>query len=280
MNYYQFHIGDFNSATRHLTIVERSLYRDLIDMYYDTEQAINASDFDRLARRLMCRTDDEKTALQYVLDEFFTLDGDLYTHERCECEIQEYQAKREQQSRAGKASAEKRLSKKSTSDDENQTSVKGNLTDVERSLNDPSTNHKPLTINQEPLTNDLKTHTLAPDENSPSEILNLWNPNLKQTNDFLKMSGLPVFTQHEFDRFRLPFLSYYADQINNGLLQTNKLNTKMVQWIKSDYKNKDSPQNTPKYDHRNVNDVWKQPQERVEYNEANLPDAPSDMEFL
>lgn len=147
MNYYQFHIGDFNSATRHLTLVERSLYRDLIDMYYDTEQAIDGSDFDRLARRLMCRTDDEKTALQYVLGEFFTLDGDLYTHERCECEIQEYQAKREQQSRAGKASAEKRLSKKSASNDKNQTSVEGDLTDVERTLNKPSTNHKPLTNN-------------------------------------------------------------------------------------------------------------------------------------
>ena len=157
MNYYQFHIGDFNSATRHLTIVERSLYRDLIDMYYDTERAIDGSNFDRLARRLMCRTDDEKTALQYVLDEFFTLDGDLYTHERCEREIQEYQAKREQQSKAGKASAEKRLNKKTASDVKNQTPVEDDLTNVERSLNEPSTNHKPLTNNHKPITSSNKS---------------------------------------------------------------------------------------------------------------------------
>ena len=38
MNYYQHHIGDFNNATRHLSLVERAIYRDLLDMYYDTEQ--------------------------------------------------------------------------------------------------------------------------------------------------------------------------------------------------------------------------------------------------
>ena len=29
MNFYQHHIGDFNNATRHLTRLERSIYRDL-----------------------------------------------------------------------------------------------------------------------------------------------------------------------------------------------------------------------------------------------------------
>ncbi len=148
MNYYQHHIGDFNSATRHLTLVERALYRDLIEMYYDTEQAIDASDFERLARRLLCRTEDEKTALQYVLSEFFTLEGDHYYQSRCEREIAEYQAKREQQVKAGKASAAKRASvnKANTGDSTNDTS-----TTVEPKSNDRSTNHKPLTNNQEPV---------------------------------------------------------------------------------------------------------------------------------
>ncbi|WP_139121453.1 YdaU family protein, partial [Acinetobacter baumannii] len=54
MNYYQHHIGDFNNATRHLSLIERAIYRDLLDMYYDTEKAIDASSIDRLARRLQC----------------------------------------------------------------------------------------------------------------------------------------------------------------------------------------------------------------------------------
>ncbi|MCY3212700.1 DUF1376 domain-containing protein, partial [Acinetobacter baumannii] len=27
MNYYQHHIGDFNNATRHLSLIERAIYR-------------------------------------------------------------------------------------------------------------------------------------------------------------------------------------------------------------------------------------------------------------
>ena len=50
MNYYQHHIGDFNNATRHLSLIERAIYRDLLDMYYDTEKAIDASNLERLNR--------------------------------------------------------------------------------------------------------------------------------------------------------------------------------------------------------------------------------------
>ena len=37
MKHYPHHIRDFNQATRHLTRIERSVYRDLMDLYYDTE---------------------------------------------------------------------------------------------------------------------------------------------------------------------------------------------------------------------------------------------------
>ena len=56
MNYYQHHIGDFNNATRHLTRVERSLYRDLIELYYDTEKYLT-DDVDWLERKMMARTE-------------------------------------------------------------------------------------------------------------------------------------------------------------------------------------------------------------------------------
>jgi uncharacterized protein YdaU (DUF1376 family) len=75
MNHYPHHIGDFNNATRHLTRVERSLYRDLIDLYYHTEQALN-SDMEKLARRVLVRSQEEREALDLVIEEFFVLRDD------------------------------------------------------------------------------------------------------------------------------------------------------------------------------------------------------------
>lgn len=89
MNFYNFHINDFNAATRHLSHLERSFYRDLIDMYYDTEKPITG-DLVALCRRLAVRTDDERQALQNVLDEFFTLKNGSYRHARIDREIKNY----------------------------------------------------------------------------------------------------------------------------------------------------------------------------------------------
>lgn len=89
MNFYNFHINDFNAATRHLSHLERSFYRDLIDMYYDTEKPITG-DLVALCRRLAVRNDDERQALQNVLDEFFTLKNCSYRHARIDREIKNY----------------------------------------------------------------------------------------------------------------------------------------------------------------------------------------------
>lgn len=91
MNTYPHHIGDFNTATRHLSRLERGLYRDMLDMYYDAETALDGSDFGLLARRLLCRSDDELAALQFLLDEYFELQDDgRYVQARCEREIEFY----------------------------------------------------------------------------------------------------------------------------------------------------------------------------------------------
>lgn len=110
MNHYPHHIGDFNSATRHLTFVERALYRELLDVYYDTERPLNA-DLSRLARRVLAHTEVERAALQSVLEEFFVLLDDGWHNARCDREIAAYRQKQEQQSRAGQASAAKRKRK-------------------------------------------------------------------------------------------------------------------------------------------------------------------------
>ncbi|MCP5244840.1 MAG: YdaU family protein [Burkholderiales bacterium] len=162
MHSYQHHIKDFNNATRHLTRVERSLYRDAIELYYETEQPLPADDFDRLARRLMAVTDEEKTALKMVLDEFFDLTGNVYSHDRCDEEIEKFHNAQTAKSVAGKASAEARRKRQEA---RKESRKKQNLTDVEQPLNSVdtedqqnATNHKPITKNQEPL-NTVKTHT-------------------------------------------------------------------------------------------------------------------------
>lgn len=158
MNYYQHHIGDFNNATRHLSLIERAIYRDLLDMYYDTESAIDASNMDRLARRMQCSTEEQVKALMYVLEEFFTLNDGLYVNNRCEREIAEFHGKRKQASEAGKASAKKRAAKKQQNQGGGSSTgeqpINDNSTTVETPLNEnltdvqPTINHKPLTNNQ------------------------------------------------------------------------------------------------------------------------------------
>lgn len=145
MNYYKHHIGDFDRATRHLTRVERSIYRDLLDVYYDTEQALTL-DMQALCRRVIARTDEEATAVEQVLNEFFTKTPSGWYHDRCEEEIDAFKSSNSQKSAAGKASAAKREAKR-------QQALNGISTDVEQTLNGTPTNHKPLTINHKPLTN-------------------------------------------------------------------------------------------------------------------------------
>ena len=159
MNYYPHHIGDFNNATRHLTRVERALYRDAIELYYDTEQPLPGDDFDYLAKRLLAVSNEEKSALRDVLNEFFALDGSVYRHSRCDAEIAKYRASAEAKRKAGKASAEKR---------------QRNATSVEHVLNGCATNQKPRTKNQEPRKAESTTPPGKPDGfDFRSELLKL-----------------------------------------------------------------------------------------------------------
>jgi len=137
VHFYQKNIGDFNNATRHLTRVERSLFSDAIELYYDTEKPLT-SDVNKLNRLLLAHSQDEKDALLTVLAEFFTLTDDGYFNKRCNEEILKYQSYMDSKSKAGKASAEKRAKQKATC--------------VKHVFNTRATkqNQEPLTINQEP----------------------------------------------------------------------------------------------------------------------------------
>ena len=108
MHYYPHHIADFNNATRHLGRLERSIYRDCIEMYYDNEGPLDGTDLERLQRRLLCHSDAEKSALDFVLNEFFEEEGGMYMNGRCDREIVAYKSRDKEASKKQEAANERK----------------------------------------------------------------------------------------------------------------------------------------------------------------------------
>ncbi len=159
MHSYHHNIKTFNSATRHLTRVERALYRDLIELYYDTEKPLTGC-FDRLARLVIAHSDEDKNALKYVLAEFFELTGGVYTHSFCDDEIEKFQANNSAKAKAGRASAEARKKKAAERKRQREQAKEQDLTPVEHVLNTSQAsvhNHKPITNNHKPITTSNNT---------------------------------------------------------------------------------------------------------------------------
>lgn len=138
MNYYPFNISDFSYATRHLSIIEKAIYRELLDLYYDRESPLENNP-EKLSK-LIC-ANDRLTDVERVLNEFFTLTENGWQNNTCDRIISEYHSKLETASRAGKASARARAKKHA---------IPSQSTTVERPLNDRATNQEPITKNQEP----------------------------------------------------------------------------------------------------------------------------------
>jgi uncharacterized protein YdaU (DUF1376 family) len=110
MNFYPFHIGDYISHTSHLTDEEDLAYRRMIDLYYMTEQPFN--DSSTIARRIRSSVE----TVESILHEFFEFCADDCWHsKRVDEEIAKYHSRLDQASKAGKASAEARFNKRSTS---------------------------------------------------------------------------------------------------------------------------------------------------------------------
>ena len=102
MHYYQFHIGDYMSHTRHLSLYEDLAYRRLLDFYFLHEQPIRHRD---VARQIGMR-DHEEDVLT-VLNEFFLSTPEGFVNPRADKEIKQYKEFAE----AGKRGAAKRWAK-------------------------------------------------------------------------------------------------------------------------------------------------------------------------
>ena len=127
MHYYQFHIGDYRSATLHLSNEEDLAYRRLLDMYYDTEKPIPL-DVSWVAKRIKI----ELSVVRDVLNDMFKQTEDGFIQSRCDKEISVYKGF----SDAGKRGAAKRWGKG------------GDSPPIAPLI--ATNNHKPITNNHKP----------------------------------------------------------------------------------------------------------------------------------
>ena len=174
MHYYSFNISDFNNSTRHLTRLERSIYRDLIDMYYDTEQPIS-NDINLVSRKIIANSEQEIEAISQILSEFFTSTDNGFTKKRIDREIAIYHSK------ADTARANGKLGGRPKKSQETQDKPSGLIIGTEtKPIANPE--ESGLKANQELLTNNHKPVTK---EKIPYQLI------ADAYNDFAKTTGNP-----------------------------------------------------------------------------------------
>ena len=141
MHYYQKNIADYRKDTGHLSHLEHGIYAQLMDTYYLEEKPIETQS---VMRRLRIQTEEEKLALENILNDFFEQSecGKFWNHKRCDEEIKKYHAKAETAKVNGSKGGRPAKPKKTQS---------VNLANPEETQS--KANHKPITNNHKPITN-------------------------------------------------------------------------------------------------------------------------------
>lgn len=155
MNYVQFHVGDWDSSTRLLSPLEKGIYIDLLMLYYSLERPLMRSECERISRAY---APNEKIALKYVLDRFFHLEGEVYSHRRCDEEIAKAAEKSEKaaksaQARWNKGSRGKKASDANANDMQNECTCNADADANGMQTHSERNADAMLTNNQEPITN-------------------------------------------------------------------------------------------------------------------------------
>lgn len=82
IHYINHNFTDWDSQTKHMSRIEKSIFLDLRTMYFGNAKKsngnIDGSDFDLLCYRLSCKTEEEITALKLLLKDQFTKVGKVY----------------------------------------------------------------------------------------------------------------------------------------------------------------------------------------------------------
>jgi len=189
MQHYSFHIGDYRSATMHLSDAEDLGYRRLLDMYYDTEIPL-PDDAALIGRKARVK----QSVVKAILAEFFHLTPDGWRHYRCDEELADIYSKSEK----AKASADVRWDKKRNAD-AIRTHSDGNAFGM-----------LPVTRNPEPVTQDPLPKTQDPEskESKPPKVKTLTSAKPprpeKKVDQGLKASCQATWAAYEkayFERF-------------------------------------------------------------------------------
>ena len=136
MKYYQHNLGDYASATKHLSLLEHGVYRQLLDLYYGTEASL-PPDLDKVCRLIGAYGTSQRRAVEQVLNEFFDKNSSGWNNKRADAEIEKYKAKAEK----AKKSASSRWTSMRTHSE--------GIADAVPAQSEGNTNHKPITNNQE-----------------------------------------------------------------------------------------------------------------------------------
>lgn len=155
MNYYPFHIGDFRSGTVNMSRLSRWIYRDMLDVYYDTERPL-PSDFELLCDQIGVEAEDERRIVERLLRLKFAKGEDGYRNETCDRVISEYRARAETAKANGKLGGRPR--KQSDTDAKPTGFPSGSHPDADGNPDETRSkaNQEPITSNQE------KRHTAPP----------------------------------------------------------------------------------------------------------------------
>lgn len=189
MHYYQFNIGDYAKATRHLSNEEDLAYRRLIDLYYDKEKPL-PKDVSKLSRLINMR--ENQAEIKAVLDDFFVDTENGYQQKRIEVDIENYRAKAEAARLNGKRGGRPRKPKTNPAESESkaketQSVNLANPTESESKAkkSDLKSNQEPITNNQEPRTNNQvikETSSAKADNSNVLEVFNYWKQVMKKSN--------------------------------------------------------------------------------------------------
>lgn len=136
MHYYKRNIGDYHKKAGRLSMLEHGAYTLLIDACYDRERFPTEDD---AIDWCWARSEEEVTAVRFVLSKFFTLDGGVYVQQRISEEVGAYK----EMAIKNKEIAENR--EKAKKEGKN-----ANITKRAPVVNEPPPNQEPLTNNQEP----------------------------------------------------------------------------------------------------------------------------------
>lgn len=175
MFYYNFHVRDYLTKTRHLSLLEDLAYRRLLDTYY-TEEGSLPADPQRVAR--LIAMPDHVAEVTLVLNEFFTQTDDGWRNDRADLEISGYHARAEVARANGKRGGRKPKETQSVPSG-NPVGTQSQPSGVPKAnpgLTQPKANQEPRTKKQEPVSVDgfVSFWTAYPKKVAKPEAMKAW----------------------------------------------------------------------------------------------------------